>query len=136
MSQLVYQIFNLQKDIEKHIDCINEGGCVHFAYYFSKKLSLLKIINHIVFLDKNHPIKISYRDFEAFNHAMVFIPDIGYIDGRKTAEDIKDLGYIYKRSKISLVKLDNFRNMRGMWSSDYDVKQNYLLQKLIDEHIR
>ena len=135
MSKLVYQIFDLQKDIEKHVDFINEGGCVHFAYYFSKKLSLLKIENYIVFLDKSNPIKISYRDFNSFNHAMVFIPDIGYIDGVKTIQDVKEYGYRYKRSKISLTKLDNFRNMEGMWCSNYDTEQNFLLQELINEHI-
>jgi len=136
MTGSVRQIKALQKDIKKYIDSINYGGCVHFAYYFSKKLSYLGIKNHVVFLDKSDPIKISYKDFDGVDHAMVFIPNIGYIDGLRIVKDFRELNYRYIKSKIPLTKLDNFRNMEDIWCSDYDTEQNFLLQDLINEHIR
>jgi hypothetical protein len=125
----------LQKDIKSSIDNINKGGCIHFAYFLSKKLSFLKIPHKVVLIDRSQKIDIRNNFFVGANHAFVFIDGIGYVDGEETCKSYVTNWYPYKRSFKSVKKLDYFRNMPDIWSDIYDTEDNFLLEDLINKHI-
>ena len=70
------KIHNLQDKISEEICLINCGGCIHFAYYFSRRLKELNIEHKIAFMD-DYNIRLEYKNFEPVRHVMVYIPNIG-----------------------------------------------------------
>jgi hypothetical protein len=125
------QISKLQKDIKNNVNNINRGGCIHFAYFLSKKLTFLKIPHKIVLCCSS---PISPRLEEGVNHVFVSVGNIGFIDGVSTYKYIPDR-YYYTKNIKSLQKIDRYRNMSYCWSDLYDVKNNILVEKLIDDNI-
>ena len=126
------RIIKMQNDIRFKIDCMNQGGCVHFAYYFSKRLRELGIDHKIAFgcYDK---IDLTYNYYIPSAHLMVYIPEIGFIDGINTSNSIN-----YPRRRVvsmSLTKLDYFRSELE-WNSCYETKQNSKLEKIINKFIK
>lgn len=128
-------ISNMQIDIKKSIKNINYGGCIQFAYYFSKALKKLGIQYRIVFLDYFTIPELTYDNFTPVHHVMVYIPEIGYIDGEETSIKAKEFSsQFYRSALMSSKKLDYFRtNFR--WSRKYDLTQNSKLEKIISKHI-
>ena len=140
MKLLAEDIKELQWEIQDSICNLNKGGCMHFAYFFSKKLVELTV-EHSIYFVNNFPILVSYRDFNPPMHIMIFISNIGYIDGYST---YKSRGAVrveystqfnYRHTKLSLKKMNCFRNARG-WNWMYDTDQNIHLEKLIYKHTK
>lgn len=128
------KINKLQKKISEKIECINYGGCIHFAYYFSKRLRELGIEHSVAF---RHTIQfdLTYARYIPSEHVAIYIEGIGYIDGESTVQDFKEDHYIVKVSKsISLKKLDYFRN-EYEWNYLYDTEQNHKVGQLINKYI-
>lgn len=124
-------IQSLQRKISKKIHCLNSGGCVHFAYYFSKKLRDLEIEHKIVYLD-DQEISLVKSEFEPVNHVCIYIPHVGYIDGYKTLKKIP-AHLKYKKFSVDTTKVNYFR-LSYSWNSSYELRQNDLLEEIINEH--
>ena len=129
------KIHNLQDKISEEICLINCGGCIHFAYYFSRRLKELNIEHKIAFMD-DYNIRLEYKNFEPVRHVMVYIPNIGLIDGTsiKKKNSFVRGTYYFKITDCSLKKLDNFRRL-FKWNFQYDQKNNEKLDKLIKKFI-
>lgn len=129
------KINKLQKKISEKIEFINNGGCIHFAYYFSKRLRELGIEHSVAFRHITQ-FDLTYARYVPSEHVAIYIEGIGYIDGESTVQDFKENYYIVKVSKrISLKKLDYFRNGHG-WNDLYNTEQNHKVGQLINKYIR
>jgi hypothetical protein len=133
MKELEKQIKKLQKQITKQISDINHGGCIHFAYYFSKKLRELKIDHKVVLLDYDH-IDVRYDHFGPVAHLMIYIEGVGYIDGEETFVSLRRRYSYFKHTNLSIKKLDKFRN-EHQWNMSYDTDQNNKVEALIQKNI-
>ena len=128
------KINKLQKEILKKIKCINQGGCIHFAYYFSKRLRELGIKHSIVFQHDTY-FTLTYKNYIPSHHVVVYIEGIGYIDGESTMQSFEDgMSVVRFSERISLTKLDYFRN-KFEWNFIYDKSQNRKVEKLINKYI-
>ena len=128
------KINKLQKKISEEIEFINCGGCIHFAYYFSKRLRELGIEHSVAFRDITQ-FDLTYARYTPSQHVAIYIEGIGYIDGISTVQDFKQNYYIVKVTKsISLKKLDYFRN-EYEWNYLYDTEQNHKVGQLINKYI-
>ena len=128
------KINKLQKEISKEIKCINQGGCIHFAYYFSKRLRELGIKHSIVFQHDTY-FTLTYKNYIPSRHVVVYIEGIGYIDGESTMQSFEDgMSVVRFSERISLTKLDYFRN-KFEWNFMYDESQNREVEKLINKYI-
>lgn len=128
------KINKLQKEISKEIKFINQGGCIHFAYYFSKRLRELGIKHSIVFQHDTY-FTLTYKNYIPSQHVVVYIEGIGYIDGESTMQSFEDgMSVVRFSERISLTKLDYFRN-EFAWNSLYDKSQNRKVEKLINKYI-
>lgn len=133
MKLLEDQIKKLQNDINKNIDYINNGGCIHFSYFFSKRLRELNIKHKVAFHDYDK-ISLSYNKFNSVFHVTIYIENIGFIDGNVINKK-NNYTYIRKISNISLIKLNSFRN-DYKWNNTYNTKQNNKLELLINKYIK
>lgn len=132
ITVLQSQIVKLQERINSNISEINFGGCIHFAYYFSKKLNELNI-PHKVFFGNYDSIDLRYEYLDSVNHVMIYIEGIGYIDGKKTLTSSPN--YRYKRClKVSEKKLNTMRKTCD-WNNWYETSNNTYLSKLINKFI-
>ena len=128
------KIKKLQREIFKEISWINNGGCIHFAYYFSKRLRELGIEHSVAFRHKTQ-FDLTYARYGPSQHVAIYIEGIGYIDGESTVQDFKEDYYIVRVSKsVSLKKLDYFRN-EYKWNNLYDTEQNRKVEQLIYKYI-
>ena len=128
------KIKKLQREIFQEISCINQGGCIHFAYYFSKRLRELGI-EHSVAFRQTTQFDLTYAGYAPSQHVAIYIEGIGYIDGVSTIQDFKEDYYIVRVSKsVSLKKLNYFRN-EYEWNDLYDTEQNHKVEQLINKHI-
>ena len=128
------KINKLQKEISKEIKFINQGGCIHFAYYFSKRLRELGIKHSIVFQHDTY-FTLTYKNYIPSQHVVVYIEGIGYIDGESTMQSFEDgMSVVRFSERISLTKLDYFRN-KFEWNFIYDKSQNRKVEKLINKYI-
>lgn len=133
------QVFEMQSEILASINHINNGGCIHFAYFFSRALKAAKIPHKVCFFNYD-PISLGYLSFESVSHVMIYIPNIGYIDGYHTYKSRKDYFKKYdeqyqKIVNISLVKLNYFRRTKS-WNHTYPTRQNSLLSKIVNKHVQ
>jgi hypothetical protein len=132
-------VYKMQVDIRKSIHSLNNGGCIHFAYYFSKALKSVNI-PHRILLTNQEPIDIRYDYFEPVSHVLVYIPGIGYIDGYELFPT--QVSYFdqwsnerYQRHfNLTNKKLNNLRN-DYQWNRNYSISQNRRLEKIIQKHI-
>lgn len=132
MKNLGEKIKNLQLEIQFRIDHINEGGCIHFAYFLSKKLKELKISHKIIYLNSS-PLEKP----RSCAHVVVYIPNIGYVDGRKTIKTKAELtsSRSYKCYHDFSEYEHNHVRLTGNWNWSYWKRQNKLLSYLIKKHI-
>ena len=129
------QVSRLQKEIRKSIDALNSGGCINFAYYFSKKLRELNIDHKVVFTDYDK-INFTYKKFAAVSHVLIYVDNIGWIDGEETYTNTSfKKNYVRQLKKIPLVKLNNLRSYKYGWNNWYEKSQDTKLEKLINKHI-
>ena len=129
---LLRQLWALEQDITKKVSHINWGGCVHFAYFLSKRLRELGIDHKIGYLHWDK-IDMRYKNMSSINHVTVYIDGIGFIDGE---EILKHPYTTYKKiERTSLKKLDYYRK-NCQWNPDYDKRQNMLVKNLIYKHIK
>lgn len=122
-------IDDLQYRISDEIENLNYGGCIHFAYYLSKKLKSLNIDHKITLLDhcKAFITKDKFRE-NGVSHVMIFIPEIGFVDGYRTYEG--NPPYYYKNYKqISFA----VRHYDWIWNPSYDTSQNNRLRQIIKQ---
>ena len=126
---LVDQISKLQEVLADEIPTLNLGGCIHFAYYCSKRLRELNI-EHSVFLFDYVPVYNAYKHFKGVTHVALYIPGIEGFDGHKFSP-FKRL-YDYRR-KVTL-NLDRLRNDYE-WNHDYDTRNNQKLEELVNTYI-
>lgn len=122
-------IDDLQCRISEEIEDLNYGGCIHFAYYLSKKLKSLKIEHKIALLDhsKTYITKNMFNQ-RGINHVMIFIPEIGFVDGYKTYEGTPP--YYYKNYKQLSFAI---RKNRYVWNPTYDITQNPRVRQIIKQ---
>lgn len=133
------KVLQMQEEIQMFIKKLNSGGCIHFAYFFSQALRLKHISHKICFMDYE-PISLSYQNFDAVSHVMVFIPNIGYIDGYNLYVNKNAYLNHYNEPftatvKLSLTKLEIFRT-ECSWNHAYNKRQNKQLSKIISNHVR
>lgn len=135
MDRFETSLLSIQSEIKNKIHCINNGGCIHFAYYLSKRLTELRIPHSTYFTDYD-PIRISKSHFAPLNHVMIYIKGVGYIDGKVTIKKYRDLDRsLYNRLvTLSSNKLNVFRFKNG-WNTAYNVNQNSRLEKIIRKHL-
>lgn len=126
---LVDEISKLQAVLNKEVPDLNCGGCIHFAYYMSKRLKELNI-EHSVFLFDYIPVYNSYKHFKTVTHVGVYIPGIEGFDGHKFRPFKKMFDY---RRKVTL-NLDKLRNDYE-WNYEYDTSQNQKLEQFINTYI-
>jgi hypothetical protein len=133
MDSLEMQIETLQYNIRNRIKYINSGGCIHFAYYFSKRLKELGIAHKVLFTDWCR-IDITKHCSDGAAHVMIYLESIGYVDGMKTGWSKNSDERYYRCVNTTLRKLNMLRN-KQMWNTCYDKSQNRLVEKLINTYI-
>lgn len=132
-------IFEMQAQIRRSIRCLNNGGCIHFAYYFSAALKTANV-PHTIVLTNEDPIDLRYQHFQSVSHVMVHIPEIGYLDGydyyptERSYFGTWDIERYRRHVKLSNKKLNNFRN-NYTWNPSYSRAQNVQLEKIIRKYI-
>ena len=129
-KELAARIILMQSDIRENIEYINNGGCIHFAYFFSKALKDLKIPHTVLFFNPG-PIYTTYSTFESVSHVMVKIGRVGIIDGLRTY----DSSFSYSKNKKELSLSLNRLRKEYEWNFLYDTKQNRKLNKIIRKYI-
>jgi hypothetical protein len=123
------QIQNLHKIIAGEIRNISYGGCIHFAYYCSKRFKELNI-PHSVYLFDYVPVYNNYKHFESVTHVGIYTPETGGFDGL----NFKDFKKIYDYKRKVTLNLDKLRNDYE-WCHIYDTSQNERLEQLINTYI-
>ena len=111
------------------IPYLNNGGCVHFAYYLSNELSRYGYDYKIYgFFDQTFDTTEKYIEifnFEGASHIVLYIKDIGYFDGKIILEDPYKFYPHPKMYSISelpkeRIDLNEIRNRKRLWNSDYE----------------
>lgn len=133
MKDLKKIVKNIQEKLKQKVDSLNSGGCIHFAYYFSDVLTVLGIDHKVYYFNKSWdgPVSRSYRDFEAVSHVMVYIDDIGYIDGYKTLS-LKEVKNVYSYKSTHKFDLHRLRS-KYPWNYTYNKRQNSKVKNVILE---
>lgn len=126
---LLDQIQNLHEVLKKEIVNLNYGGCIHFAYFCSKRLRVLNI-PHSVYLFDYVPINNTYKHFKSVTHVGIYTPETGGFDGVK----FKDFKKIYDYQRKVTLNLEKLRSDYE-WCSVYDTSQNEKLEQLINTYI-
>ena len=128
-SDFKNKLKELQSEINRSITGVNSGGCIHFAYFMSNRLTELNIEHKIYFFDYDLPEQFS--EHELCNHVMIYIRGIGFFDGLQTYSSIKSAknkhGFSVSDREENLAQL---RKIEG-WNEEYNRYQNFKLRKLI-----
>jgi hypothetical protein len=133
IERLENKICDMQYELQQKINELNNGGCIHFAYYFSEALKNLKIPHKVYLAHVWRKIGNTYATFHAVSHVVVFIEGIGYIDGHETV-DQEDMECSYKYCRQTKLNLDNLR-CNYEWNSTYRWHNNVKLKKIINTYI-
>lgn len=124
-------IKSMQRELRQAIPNLNFGGCIHFAYYFTKALKKAGI-DYKVYGFHHSPIGKTYETFGSIAHVTVWIENIGFVDGHET--DGHYIDYDYKNH----IKLKNLNRLRYEyeWNPSYDLEDNEVLEKIINKYIQ
>lgn len=136
MDWLANQIKQLQRNLDRKVESLNCGGCIYFAYYFSEKLKELHI-EHKFFIVHYQPIDIRKGKSDGFIHVMIYIPEIGYIDGESIYSSLKEyMPYrkYYRHIKLSKSKVETLIHERS-WNPSYNINQNAVILSNINKYI-
>ena len=131
LVELERKIAIIQEKLSQKISTLNNGGCIHFAYYFSLALKRLKIPYKVYLAHSWRPIGNTYATFIAVSHVVVYVEGIGYIDGHNTDFSIKEQ---YKYCRQTKLNLDILRSSYK-WNDAYRWKNNKTLEKIINTYL-
>lgn len=131
----------MQKELEKTIPYLNHGGCIWFAYYFEKALKRLNI-PYKIYAYHHEPIGTTYDSFDGVAHVVVYVENIGLVDGHimwsnltfySNGESIKRYSY---KSKLRFKNIHKLATGRG-WNRTYrkDI-YNSKLETIINTYIK
>jgi len=122
MGDLSYRIKLMQVDLNRRIPNLNSGGCVQFAYFFSKKLKSLNVPHRVYYLDYYQDELIG----DTCEHVVVYIRNIGYIDGYKTKRHVDQ--FKLTRDDINKTRKSPY------WNTLYNKNYNRLISQTINEY--
>jgi hypothetical protein len=125
-DRLHKQILNIQKEIASRIKNINNGGCVHFAYFLSKRLTELSIKHKVYFLNYYHPVNKG----DTADHVMVKVDGIGVVDGKSILKTFSNL-----RRRRQFKENLNVMRKHPNWNEAYKKTQNQILSNIIRKHL-
>lgn len=130
LSELRDSIGLIQVRLSNEVIFLNNGGCIHFAYYFSKRLRKLGIDHKIVLCNSYNINPFSYlQQAGGINHVMVYIRGVGYIDGHNTYSTLERLHHNIHYKNINLGIIRNFNG----WSPYYNSKKyNPIVRKVVN----
>ena len=154
-KELLLKIFQLQKEITKKIENLNNGGCGNFTFLFYQevikfypkdKVRIVLFDNWTSIREKKSIIKSIKTGDEMFDifdklassHCMIEIDKVLYLDGyyiyRKKVDYCRWDRCTYK----GYVTLDELHCTLeyGFWNDDYDTDQNSKLHKIIKKHFK
>lgn len=142
INKLLLIISDIQNEINN--PAINCGGCVHFAYFLSKKLKrfgykydivAINIDNCFIDLEEEKEYLLNYQG--GCSHLVVHIPKIGYIDAERTARSLKSF-YNFYTDTFKLPESFDLNKLRSkdIWNDEYDRKYNKDLNKIISKHFK
>lgn len=115
------------KDIQTSLDIpwINNGGCVHFAYFLSSTLKRYGIKHSVIAINRKY-YGITIKDIfnEGCSHLVVYIKGIGYIDAEKTEDKLSNFYSfdIVSDRVTDDIDLNKLRNT-DVWRELYDRKK-------------
>lgn len=127
----------LQDHLYKKVPRLNHGGCIRFAYYFSKYLTQHNVYHKITFVSNDHEMTFNTkaRNSISIYHVLVYIPKLGYIDGHASYtydELVADYHYIKSR-KLTLKQLSVWMNDRpDRWNPSYKLFNDTKITKAIN----
>lgn len=124
-------ILKMQEKLQQEVPYLNNGGCIWFAVYFTKVLKEKGIPYKVYSCNWNHGSGRTYDDFQGASHIVLFTNDLGYFDGHKI---IKKLNYRYIKH-LKLKNLNKLAEKDDCWNDEYDISDNYKLNKIIKEFI-
>lgn len=139
LKTLKNSITQMQKELEKKIPYLNHGGCIWFAYYFEKALKKLNV-SYKIYAYHHEPLGTTYRSFDGAGHILVYIDNIGLIDGHEIWSNIPIIykytkQYRYK-NKLRLKNLYKLATGKG-WNYTYNKdKYNSELETIINTYIK
>lgn len=130
-DKLRENILNMQREILDRIDRLNNGGCIHFGYFCSKQLCYLGISHKVYFFRQE-----KLTNMRPCSHVMIYIKDIGYIDGYKILKS-PPRGFWHNHRKGFRPDVEELRKLRNRtgWSLDYKKTQNQILSNIIRKHL-
>ena len=121
-------IQNIQKQISN--PQINNGGCIHFAYYLSKQLTERKIKHRVVGLVHSH-LDLSDVQEIGCKHVVIYIPRIGYVDSESIRKTTREFPYFSFKAMTLDIDLDLFRNKK-VWNRRYKRSYNSTISRVIN----
>lgn len=120
----------IQEELRNKVFSLNSGGCIHFAYYLSSALEILNIPHKVYFCDY-YPLSTTYADFNSCHHVLVYIPEIGYVDGHKTKNSLKE--YSYKRNlRLNINRLRTEYDWNELYNKE---KYNSVVSETIKKYL-
>ena len=123
------RIENIQRNLYLNVPNLNSGGCIQFAYFFSKKLESLGVPHRVYYMDDYTELTLAER--ETCAHVVVYIHNIGYIDGYETFKNFKDSHFRYKAVRTDIDKTRKSKR----WNTFYNKKKyNSVVKKTIKEN--
>ena len=139
LERLRNAISSIQEQISCSIDNINCGGCIHFAYYLSSKLTQLGI-NHGWCFEEWPRFDYDNLRKEGCNHVLIYIPLIGFVDGEETfplkEKEINGRQRCFRAfKKIDLKDIDEIRYSPKAWNVMYDTNYNSKLKSIITKYL-
>lgn len=129
------------KDIQTSLDIpwINNGGCVHFAYFLSSTLKRYGIKHSVIAINRKYQ-GITIKDIfnEGCSHLVVYIKEIGYIDAERTEDKLSKFYTfdIISERVTDDIDLNELRNT-DVWRELYDKqKYNKVLESTISKKFK
>ena len=126
--ELLDVIKNIQLSL--HYSRINCGGCIHFAYYLSNKLSENGIKHKIVGIVDTR-LNLATTQNIGCKHVVVFISKIGYIDSNQICSSIENFNYWHSKALNLNFDLDKFRK-KNIWNSSYNRNYNSTISRVLN----
>ena len=118
-------------EMESKVPYLNNGGCVHFANFFSKKLTELGIEHSIIYFNYER-VGRTYFTFSPVAHVAVKIKNVGVVDGFRTRSQ-SDFKKRYGNAQIRDFDLDLISKYCG-WNPSYSLSYNKKVKSIINKY--
>lgn len=129
------RISSLNNEVETNIDCLNHGGCIHYARFLGYKLKRLGIDCEAFLIHDEEDY--TFSKIKAFGclHVLLYIPELGFVDSTGIHKGIPEMyqNEVIWEKNYAISTLKHFN--RAYWNPTYNTSQNKLLKKLINKHI-